>query len=305
MQTTASENQNRKKDHFDPAEANLPGKKVLIVDDNKTNRFILIMQCKSWDMHPVAVSSADEAMKLLKSGDQFDLGILDFHMPDKNGFELARDIKAAPFKDFPLVMLSSVNQTDMLIKDLRKYFAEVMMKPTKHSQLYKTLVKTLCTKNKSDSENKKSFGGDIVLQKNLSEQIPLKILLAEDNLINQKLAIRILENMGYLVDVAANGLEVIDAMERQSYDLIFMDIQMPEMDGLECTKAIHDKWMPIERPKIVAMTANAMEEDRRICLDAGMDDYISKPIRLNDLQQACIKRGVELNLIESAPEIEE
>lgn len=295
IKTTASEYQNGRKENVEQNAAHLPGKRVLIVDDNKTNRFILIMQCKSWDMFPVAVSSAEEALKLLQNGDHFDLGILDFHMPGRNGFELAQDIKSGPFAHFPLIMLSSVNQTDMLIKDLRKYFDDVMMKPTKHSQLYKSIVKTLSNLKSDNKEQQKKVSADKVLQKNLASQIPLRILLAEDNIINQKLAIRILENMGYRVDVAANGLEVLDALQRQKYDLIFMDVQMPEMDGLECTRAINERWMRSDRPKIIAMTANAMEEDRRICLDAGMDCYISKPIRLNDLQEACIKRGEELN----------
>ena len=120
----------------------------------------------------------------------------------------------------------------------------------------------------------------------LAERIPIRILLAEDNAVNQKLALRMLDRMGYRADVAANGLEVLEALGRQFYDLIFMDVQMPEMDGLEATRAIRVMPSLARQPRVVAMTANAMQGDREMCLEAGMDDYVSKPIQVKELQRA-------------------
>ncbi len=115
---------------------------------------------------------------------------------------------------------------------------------------------------------------------------PLRILLAEDNVVNQKLALRLLQQMGYRADVASNGIEAIECVERQAYDLVLMDVQMPEMDGLEATRRITAKWSSGDRPRIVAMTANAMQGDREMCLEAGMDDYVTKPIRVDALVEA-------------------
>ena len=118
---------------------------------------------------------------------------------------------------------------------------------------------------------------------------PLRILLAEDNVVNQKLALRILQQMGYRADLASNGIEAIESVERQPYDVVLMDVQMPEMDGLEASRRITAKWPPTERPRIVAMTANAMQGDREMCLAAGMDDYITKPIRVDALVEALMQ----------------
>ncbi|MBI4631240.1 MAG: response regulator, partial [Chloroflexi bacterium] len=128
----------------------------------------------------------------------------------------------------------------------------------------------------------------------LGQRLPLKILLAEDNAVNQKLAVRLLERMGYRADIAANGLEVIAALERQRYDVILMDMQMPEMDGLDATRRIRRELAPQVQPRIIAMTANAMQGDREMCLEAGMDDYVSKPIQVKDLQTALERWGQQL-----------
>jgi CheY-like chemotaxis protein len=120
----------------------------------------------------------------------------------------------------------------------------------------------------------------------MGQKFPLHILLAEDNAVNQKLALRLLQQIGYIADVAGNGIEAIESLERQQYDVILMDVQMPEMDGLEATRQIVARWPPSERPRIIAMTANAMDEDREACFAAGMDDYVPKPIRMNELVRA-------------------
>jgi len=129
------------------------------------------------------------------------------------------------------------------------------------------------------------------LDRQMAERLPLRILVAEDNAVNQKLALRLLSQMGYRADVAGNGLEAIQAVERQPYDVVVMDVQMPEMDGLEASRQICSRWHAAQRPRIIAMTANAMQGDREMCLEAGMDDYVSKPIRVEELVAALCRRG--------------
>jgi CheY-like chemotaxis protein len=129
----------------------------------------------------------------------------------------------------------------------------------------------------------------------MAKRHPLRILLAEDNVVNQKLALRILQQMGYRADLASNGVEAVECIQRQTYDVVLMDVQMPEMDGLEASKAITARWSAAARPRIVAMTANAMQGDRELCIAAGMDDYLTKPIRVDQLVDA-------LNLVQSRGE---
>jgi CheY-like chemotaxis protein len=156
-----------------------------------------------------------------------------------------------------------------------------LLKPIKPSQLYNALVGILASR--PEAEAAKPAAAASQFDAEMGKRHPLRILLAEDNAVNQKLALRLLERLGYRADVAANGVEAIRAVERQPYDVVFMDVQMPEMDGLEATRAICVRWAAGERPRIVAMTANALAEDREACLAAGMDDYLAKPIRVDEL----------------------
>jgi CheY-like chemotaxis protein/HPt (histidine-containing phosphotransfer) domain-containing protein len=162
-------------------------------------------------------------------------------------------------------------------------FASFLTKPIKPSQLYDALASIW-----ADEEVAAPRGAPMTgrLDPEMAERLPLAILLAEDNLVNQKLALRLLEQMGYRADVAANGLEVLDAVERQKYDVILMDVQMPEMDGLEASRRLNARYTRAQRPRIIAMTANAMQGDREMCLAAGMDDYLTKPVRVDELVQA-------------------
>jgi PAS domain S-box-containing protein len=262
--------------------------KILIVDDNETNRRILKLQCEHWNMKPVTMASAQEALDAIDKGANFKLAILDMHMPDKNGAELGKELRERfSRKEMPLIMLSSVGKPlrEKISEDIFDIF---LSKPVKQSQLFDALVKVLSEKVVISETIEHKAKLDV----NLANKIPLHILLAEDNIINQKIAIRILQKMGYMADIAANGLEVIDALKRQKYDIIFMDVQMPEMDGLEATNMILNIWPHVDtRPKIIAMTANAMEGDKEICINAGMDDYISKPVAIEDVQEALIRWG--------------
>jgi len=262
-------------------------KNVLIVDDNDTNRRILTLQLHNWGVLTRDSSSPLEVLEWLKRGTSFDMAILDMHMPEMDGITLARKIRS--LKDIPglpLVLSSSLGRRE--IEDENGLFAAYLTKPIKPSQLYDMLAEVLATCQIEVDQNKTNSAGT-QLNEMMAKEHPLRILLAEDVLVNQKLALRLLEQMGYRADVASNGLEAIQSVERQTYDVVLMDVQMPEMDGLEATRRLCEKWEVGVRPKIIAMTANAMQGDREMCLEAGMDDYVSKPIRREELVRALLK----------------
>lgn len=255
----------------------LDGKRVLVVDDNETNCKILTLQMEGWGVNCVAINEPKKALALLEKDQSFDTIILDWHMPEMDGLEVAKTIKQIPsLYSLPLIFLSSLGIPPQNAKE-EIVFSAVLTKPLKQSKLYDTLIEVLGIANQ-----KVKTKSTTSVDNNLSEDYPLKILLAEDNLVNQKVALLNLKKLGYQGDVAANGLEVIEALERQHYDLILMDVQMPEMDGLEATKLIRDTVSP--QPYVVAMTANAMQGDRQMCINAGMDEYISKPIKIEELE---------------------
>ncbi|GAB4565762.1 MAG: hypothetical protein Kow0047_16600 [Anaerolineae bacterium] len=260
----------------------LSGRRVLIVDDNATNRLILTRQCQSWGMSPTAVESGPEALSTLERDDDFDVVITDMHMPGMDGAMLTREIRQR-WPDLPIVMLTSLSDQGS-VSDLN--LAAYLTKPIKPSQLYDVL----CTvfDREAPQDRPASAPSPRLFDATLGERHPLRILVAEDNVVNQKVTLRILERLGYRADVAANGLEVLQAVRRQPYDVILMDVQMPEMDGLEATRQIRQGLPSHQQPYIIAMTANAMAEDRDICLEAGMEDYISKPVRIDDLTQALL-----------------
>ena len=256
----------------------LAGKRVLIVDDNATNRHILIMQTRAWGMLPRETASPRDALAWLARGDPFDVAILDMQMPEMDGAQLAREIRKlrAPLL---LILFSLLGRRD----ESAGIFAATLVKPIKPSQLFNALAGIFATETIAAPAPAAAFDSQ------MATRHPLRILLAEDNIVNQKLAQRILSQMGYRADLAANGIETIDALARQPYDVVLMDVQMPEMDGLEATRQICARWARAARPRIIAMTANAMQGDREMCLQAGMDDYLSKPIRVNELVSALEK----------------
>jgi len=273
---------------FEDAQKLLKNRKVLIVDDNATNRLILIRQTKSWGLEPRAASSGAEALEWVDAGDVFDIAILDMQMPDMDGVMLAAELrKKRSAGDFPLILFSSFGGLENIPNDIQ--FSARLSKPIKPSLLYNAIADVMSHKVEIQPR-KPSTKDDISFDGLLAERHPLHILLAEDNLVNQKVATRLLEKLGYMADVAANGIEVLQALERQHYDLVLMDIQMPEMDGVEATRRIFELYTENERPRIVAMTAHAMEGDRERYLGVGMDDYVSKPIRVQELVEA-LKRS--------------
>jgi GAF domain-containing protein/CheY-like chemotaxis protein len=261
----------------------LEGKRALIVDDNATNRRILMLQTEKWGMVPCETESPLEALKWVRDGQAFDLVITDMHMPDMDGLMLAREIrKLRDERSLPIILLTSLGRREVGAEEVG--FAAYLTKPLKPSALYDALAgifaRTLVSPKPEPAR--------VAAGAELAGQHPLRILLAEDNQVNQKLALRILEQMGYRADVASNGLEAVESIERQTYDVILMDVQMPEMDGLDATREIR-RLSDVTQPHIIAMTANAMEGDREICLAAGMNDYVSKPVRVNELVDALLK----------------
>jgi signal transduction histidine kinase/DNA-binding response OmpR family regulator len=255
----------------------LAGKRILVVDDNATNRRILALQSAKWGMAVQDTEFPAQALEWL-SREAFDLAILDMHMPELDGVALARAIRKAGHS-LPLVLFSSLGRKETV----DGVFAATLAKPLRQSQLFDALVGLLgpvagpgpakaAVKPKTDAQ--------------MAQRHPLRILLAEDNVVNQKLALRLLQQMGYRADVAGNGLEAVQSVQRQAYDVVLMDVQMPEMDGLEATRRIRSEGTPHGQPRIIAMTANAMQGDREACLAAGMDDYVTKPIRVDALVDA-------------------
>jgi PAS domain S-box-containing protein len=333
----------------------LTGKRVLIVDDNATNRQILTLQAQSWGMVPRASASARLALDWIAAKEVFDLAILDMQMPQMDGLALAAQIRQHPdCQKLPLVMLTSIGRQEINTSAIEVDFAAFLNKPIKQSQLYNVLI-NIFGKPASEIRVQRSRGPLLQSIPVLAEKLPLRILLADDHLVNQKVAVQILQRMGYRADVAGNGIEVLEALHRQPYDVVLMDVQMPEMDGLEATRCIREAFSAdltlenpreesefsiseeeynnlksteksreesefsisdeeshnlksIENPKltdeqsnnpksqilnlkwtrpwIVAMTANAMRGDREECMAAGMDDYLSKPIAIEELVRA-------------------
>lgn len=264
----------------------LKNKRVLIVDDNETNLQIINLQCKNWGMIPRSTPNGKEAIKWINNNDPFDIAILDMLMPEMDGIELSQEIRKLRTKEeLPIIMLTSAGKYDVDKEMTEKLFSAFVSKPIKQSQLYNIILNVTVKESDLDAEDVKKK----VVDRDMSSKLPMRILVAEDNIINQKLILKILAQLGYKADVVGNGIEVIETLKRQRYDMIFMDIQMPEMDGLEATKFINQNWHNEDRPTIVAMTANVMHGDKEKCINAGMDDYISKPVLIDEVQKIIIK----------------
>ncbi|HEY4984906.1 MAG TPA: response regulator [Verrucomicrobiae bacterium] len=264
--------------------------RLLIVDDNATVRRVVAEQVAKWGMVPYSAESPQQALEWLKKGEQYDLGVLDLQMPGMDGLALAMEIHKLPGAAMmPLVLLMPLGLHSDAPGSTHIVFAHTVNKPVKPAQFCEVLVRALLSPKAAVRQQPTSKPGQP-----LTERLPLSILLCDDNAINQKVAAHILQLLGYQPGLAANGREALDALDREPYNLIFMDVMMPEMDGLEATRAIR------ERQKagatnyhssivIVAMTAQAMQGDREKCLAAGMDDYLAKPIRPKDVR-AVIER---------------
>ncbi len=278
--------------------ASLTGKRALIVDDNATNRRILSDYAAIWRMVARDTADPSEALAWIDAGEGYDLALLDFQMPHMDGITLAQELrKRRDRHELPMVLLTSLGTGAGEARARGVEFEACLAKPVKPSQLLETISDIVAgaTPRATTREPRAA-----VVTSDLGRQHPLRILVAEDNRVNQKVAVSMLEKMGYTADVAGDGGEAIQSLERLAYDAVLMDVQMPEMDGFEATRVIQQRWAPDARPYIIAMTANAMAGDRERCVEAGMDDYIAKPVRIEELE-AALRRAIARARAELAP----
>jgi CheY-like chemotaxis protein/HPt (histidine-containing phosphotransfer) domain-containing protein len=256
----------------------LRGLRVLVVDDNATNRSIVTRQVANWAMDARDTGSPAEALAWIRAGEPFDVAVIDMQMPEMDGATLGREIRAVG-AELPLVMLTSLGRMPDASTSI---FAATLTKPIKPSQLFEALTGIFGGRADGDDASTIAVGD---ADEHFAENVPLRILVVEDNEVNRQLALLLLQKLGYRADVAANGIEAVEAVDRQSYDAVLMDVEMPEMDGLEAARRIR-QMEPPTRPWIVAVTANALHGERDRCLQAGMDDYITKPLHLDALVAA-------------------
>ena len=268
-----------------PSPAVVGNSRVLVVDDNATNRRIVEEMLLNWGAIPTTVSNAQQAIEILRvereKNTPFHLLLTDVNMPQHDGFMLSEWIRDDDsLADLPIIMLTSDGRPEAIQRRDELGISASLIKPIKQSELFDAMVRALgvsCAEDQSRAEE---------LFANAPPIPPLRILLAEDNPVNQKLAIGILQRQGHSITVADNGRQAVDRLQNESFDVVLMDIQMPEMDGLEATRAIRESDShSVRRVPIVAMTAHAMKGDRERCLGAGMDDYLSKPIRIQKLTE--------------------
>lgn len=266
----------------------LIGKRLLVVDDNETNRRILSLLGGRWGMQTVLASRPSEALALLKSNQPFDIALFDMLMPEMDGMRLAAEVRKMPSRRaMPIVLLTSIGPRDELLQGANEVFDACLTKPVKPLQLEEALLR-VCAPATTAPRPASVVSSPAVpsMDTQLAKRFPFKILVADDNPINLKVACRLLSQMGYKTEVANNGEEALQAVGQQVFDLVFMDLQMPQLDGLEATRRIRQRQTATPRdPRydrkiiIIAMTANAMPGDREKCLGAGMDEYIPKPIQ--------------------------
>jgi two-component system sensor histidine kinase/response regulator len=269
------------KDLYPMVPGEVRGKKILIVDDNKTNRTILIKMLHSFGSSPHAVEGGAEAIRMLRkaaSGQEpFDLVLMDFQMPEMDGEQTLIAIKQDPeIRNVPVVIVTSVGKRGDVARLEAAGCVGYLTKPIKQSQLLDIIVTVLSIK-RGEMQNKSH---PMVTRHTITEQKQTtgSILVAEDNPMSRKLAVILLERAGYPVDAVENGKLALQALRQKVYDLVFMDVQMPEMDGLKATQVIREMEGKRRHTPIIAMTAHAMKGDRERCFEAGMDDYLSKPI---------------------------
>jgi CheY-like chemotaxis protein len=271
---------------------NLTGLRVLVVDDNLTNRTILQHQLTSWGMEVELADGGQKALEILDLAQQwnrpFHIGVLDWQMPEMDGLTLTQIMRARPeLNAMRLVFLTSVGQRGDGERARAAGVQAYLTKPIRQSQLFDCLCLLVSQWEQAAAAQSK----DLITRHSLAETIvPVKILVAEDNVVNQKLMVRLLERLGYQCDVANNGAEAVEAMSRSPYSVVLMDCQMPVMDGFEATKQIRVQGQAIgKHTPIIAVTAHNMEGDRERCLLAGMDDYVTKPVNAGSIKGALEK----------------
>ncbi len=261
---------------------------ILIVDEHSINRTILTHHLLQWGSLPIIAVSANEARVLLDQGERFDAAIIDMQRADPDGLTLVQEMHAnkQPTDDpLPIILWTTLDLPVAVREQARTQTAVVLPKPIRPALLYDTLVNILTNQPVASLAPTPALTSPPI-DAQMAQRLPLRILLAEDNPTNQTVALGLLGKLGYRADVAATGIQVITALEEHHYDVVLMDVQMPEMDGIEATRFIRSHWSVDEQPRVIAMTAHALKGDREWLLSAGMDDYLSKPVRIEDLAAA-------------------
>ena len=281
----------------------LEGLKLLIIDDNLTSRDQLLKLCQKWGMTPQAPESAAAALELLRQGIAFDLALIDVHSPGRDDVHLAAEIHKIPSAALtPLVLLTPLGKGKGLVQAESAVFSNTVQKPLKPALLCRALEQAILNPQAAvrPVEPPKTSSP-------LSEKFPLRILVVDDNTINQRVAVRILQQLGYEPEVAGNGREALDAIDGKPFDFILMDVMMPELDGIEATRLLRKRQTnPAyknyqSRIIVVAVTAHAMQGDREKCLAAGMDDYLSKPVRPKDVREMIERWGDKFGKLAEPP----
>jgi signal transduction histidine kinase/DNA-binding response OmpR family regulator/HPt (histidine-containing phosphotransfer) domain-containing protein len=251
----------------------MAGKRVLVVDDNAASARILQELLSSWGLHVQTCPGSLQALQWLANGEPIDVALLDYQMPEINGVQLAGAIRAMPsVQALPLILLSPAAEPRTQAR-----FQAVVSKPVKQDVLHDALLRILVGED--------SAPAPLMDEPALAERCPLRLLVAEDNLVNQRVIRLLLDKLGYAADVVANGLEAVEAAARVQYDVVLMDVQMPEMDGMDATRALRQR--PVDdQPYVIGLSAHALAEARQACLDAGMDDYLTKPVVFEQLAAA-------------------
>ncbi|HUB68465.1 MAG TPA: response regulator [Candidatus Methylacidiphilales bacterium] len=272
----------------------LKGKTLLVIASHEGVRNMLEEFAQAWGMSAITAGSGGETIKKLRAMPTIHAAVIEEDLPDQTGRDLAQELRRnRALSNLPCILLCSLKQHSSVSQNLPAGFVTCLSKPAHYQQLHAVLA-TAIKGEKVTDQLLRSTGR---IDAGFGQRRPMRILLAEDNVINQKVATRILSQMGYRPDVVQNGIEVLQALERQKYDVILMDVQMPEMDGLEATCQIRKKWTGSRRPWIIAMTANAMESDRQNCFDAGMDGYISKPVRIEALETELVRSSENIGQV--------
>jgi PAS domain S-box-containing protein len=264
----------------DEQAAMLAGKRVLVADDHPTSLHIILDYVRQWGMIACQAASVADGLACLEQPEPFDIAILDIDLAEMDNLKIAETLYTLCHKHHIALVVYApvVMRNEAAIRTMVDRVA-FLVKPVRPALLYHTLV-SIVQGQPVEIRRARDY---LALNAQMAAQHPLRILLVEDNIVNQRVALRLLEKMGYRADMASNGVDALEMLRRYAYDVVLMDVQMPDMDGIEATQHIREQWERAEQPYIIAMTAHAMEGDRQLCLAAGMDDYIGKPVRLEEL----------------------
>ena len=274
----------------------LDGKRLLVIEESETQRRLLTKHAEEWGLRVSAASSINEALSWMSEGEKFDVALIDLQRAEIDGWSQMRKIRQHPQADrLPFVILSSVGRKESIVSTSLPDATAYLTKPVKASHLYGALLSLLSGQQHGAGQ----LANHVKFDRQLGERLPLEILLADDNAVNQKVAVKILAQMGYRPDVAANGIEILQSLQSKHYDILLTDVHMPLMDGLETTRRICAEFPPGRRPRIIAMTASALREDREQCFAAGMDDLLVKPIHIEELQSVLMRWGMRLERAET------